>query len=163
MISFYDGITESQNIALAISPLIEQELTTTFKLILQRPHAWTPASMLNFISPSRSMSRFVWFLIMVSCKQGLTGLLQSPVRGAEKSGLPGMLSGKLFLKRRHKIPFENHIEIATPVNFICLAVYGVSGLVSIESLVHRVLVETFYYRVVLTSIAQIGSVQIANQ
>lgn len=25
--------------------------------------------------------------------QGLTGLLQSPVRGAEKAGLPGMLSG----------------------------------------------------------------------
>jgi hypothetical protein len=30
---------------------------------------------------------------LVSEKQGLTGLLQSPVRGAERAGLPGMLSG----------------------------------------------------------------------
>ena len=30
---------------------------------------------------------------LVSGKQGLTGLLQSPVRGAERAGLPGMLSG----------------------------------------------------------------------
>lgn len=36
---------------------------------------------------------FIYCVSLVSEKQGLTGLLQSPVRGAERAGLPGMLSG----------------------------------------------------------------------
>ena len=32
-------------------------------------------------------------MFLISGQQGLTGLLQSPVRGAERAGLPGMLSG----------------------------------------------------------------------
>ena len=80
---------------------------------------------------------------MVSWKQGLTGLLQSPVRGAEKSGLPGMLSGKLILNLSGTSSLLRITLKLLHLSTVCLAIYGVSGIVLVESLVYRVLIETY--------------------
>lgn len=47
--------------------------------------------MLRSILIINSMFSIFLFLLMF---QGLTGLLQSPIRGAEKHGLPGVVSGE---------------------------------------------------------------------
>jgi hypothetical protein len=46
------------------------------------------------------LSKHADMLYVLRCNdslQGLTGLLQSPIRGAEKHGLPGVISGTTIL------------------------------------------------------------------